>query len=50
MNTGNSVYLSKFDEIVKFLHDNATAGDLVITMGAGNVYQIGDMFLSGSGN
>lgn len=50
MNTGNSVYLSKFEDIAKFLHDNAAAGDLVITMGAGNVYKIGEMFLAASGN
>ncbi len=50
MNTGNSVYISKFEEIVEFLQNNATAGDLVITMGAGNVYRIGDMFLTSSGN
>ncbi|MGI6084304.1 MAG: UDP-N-acetylmuramate--L-alanine ligase [Acetivibrionales bacterium] len=50
MITGNSVYLSKFEDIAKFLHDNTTAGDLVITMGAGNVYKIGEMFLAHSGN
>lgn len=50
MNTGNSVYISKFKDIVEFLRDNATAGDLVITMGAGNVYQVGEMFLGGCGN
>lgn len=50
LNTGNSVYLSKFDDIVKFLHDNAAAGDLVITMGAGNVYRVGEMFLAGCDN
>ncbi len=50
LNTSNSVYLSKFDDIVKFLHDNAAAGDLVITMGAGNVYRVGEMFLAGCDN
>jgi len=50
LNTSNSVYLSRFDDIVKFLQENATAGDLVITMGAGDVYRVGEMFLSGSDN
>lgn len=50
LNTGNSVYLPKFDDIVKFLHENATAGDLVITMGAGNVYRVGELFLAGGDN
>ena len=34
-NTGNAVYVSSFDEIVRFLDENAQTGDLVITMGAG---------------
>ncbi|NLX63232.1 MAG: UDP-N-acetylmuramate--L-alanine ligase [Clostridiaceae bacterium] len=50
LNTSNSVYLSGFDEIVKFLQENASAGDLVITMGAGDVYRVGEMFLAGSDN
>ncbi len=50
LNTSNSVYIAKFEDIVEFLHDNAVSGDLVITMGAGNVYRIGEMFLAGSEN
>lgn len=46
MNTGNSIYISKFEDIVKFLNENATAGDLVITMGAGNIYRAGELFLA----
>lgn len=46
LNTGNAVYISDFNEIVKFLHENAVAGDLVLTMGAGNIYSVGDLFLS----
>ena len=50
LNTSNSVYLPKFDDIVKYLKKNAAAGDLVITMGAGDVYRIGEMLLAGSDN
>lgn len=46
LNTGNAVYISDFEDIVKYLHENASAGDLVLTMGAGNVYKVADMFLS----
>jgi UDP-N-acetylmuramate--alanine ligase len=46
LNTGNAVYISDFKDIVKYLHENAAAGDLILTMGAGNVCQVADMFLS----
>lgn len=46
LNTGNAVYISDFGDIVKYLHENASAGDLVLTMGAGNVCKVADMFLS----
>ncbi|HHW22858.1 MAG TPA: UDP-N-acetylmuramate--L-alanine ligase [Clostridiaceae bacterium] len=46
LNTGNAVYISDFNDIVKYLHENTAAGDLILTMGAGNVYQVADMFLS----
>ena len=45
-NTGNAVYISDFSDIVKYLHENAAPGDLVITMGAGDVFKVADMFLS----
>lgn len=35
-------YFSSFDEIKKFLLKNCFNGDLLITMGAGNVYKIGE--------
>ncbi len=35
-------YIPDFKEIEKFLLENCTKGDLVITMGAGEAYKIGD--------
>lgn len=35
-------YYPTFDEIQKFLLENCTKGDMLITMGAGDVYKIGD--------
>ena len=49
-NTGNAVYVSSFDEIVRFLDENAQTGDLVITMGAGDVYRVGELYLSFAGS
>jgi len=41
------LYLKDFDSIVEYLNKNAKAGDLVLTVGAGNIYEVGEMFLKG---
>jgi UDP-N-acetylmuramate--alanine ligase len=41
----NCEYFSSFDEIEEFLKENCMNGDLLITMGAGNVYTIGENLL-----
>ena len=38
-------YFPSFNEIEKFLLQNCTKGDLLITMGAGDVVKIGDELL-----
>ena len=38
-------YFPSFEEIEKFLLENCTAGDLLITMGAGDIGNIGDHLL-----
>lgn len=40
-----AVYIDSFKKCVEYLKQNAKQGDLIITMGAGDVYKIGDMFL-----
>lgn len=42
----NAVYLDSFKKIKKYLLENTRAGDLVITIGAGDVWRIGEEFLS----
>ena len=43
---GKEVYYFKdFDEIANFVSNNAEAGDLVITMGAGDIYKVADIML-----
>lgn len=42
---GNCTYFPSFDEIENFLLENCTAGDLLITMGAGDVHKIGENLL-----
>lgn len=39
-------YFETFDEILKFLQKKCMHGDLLITMGAGNVVEIGESFLN----
>ncbi len=38
-------YFPTFDEIETFLLEHCTAGDLLITMGAGDVFHIGERLL-----
>ena len=38
-------YFPTFDEIENYLLENCQPGDLLITMGAGDVYQIGEKLL-----
>ena len=41
----NAYYFPSFEEIEKFLRENCLHDDLLITMGAGDVYKIGDDLL-----
>lgn len=41
----NAIYISSFDSIVSHLEQSASSGDMIITMGAGNVDVIADMFI-----
>ena len=38
-------YFSNFDEIANFVINNTQSGDLVITMGAGDIYKVAEMIL-----
>lgn len=40
-----AVYFDSFEKIVHYVRQNAEAGDFVLTMGAGDVYKIGEMLL-----
>ena len=42
----NAVYKKTFNEAADFIKAQAKRGDIVITMGAGDVYKIGDILLS----
>lgn len=41
-------YISGFDNILKYFEENAESGDIIVTMGAGDIFKVGEMFLSGN--
>jgi len=41
----DAMYLPSFEKIAAYLKQNVSPGDLVITMGAGDVYKIGEMLI-----
>lgn len=38
-------YIDNFGDIAKYLKENTSKGDMVITMGAGDIYKVGDLLL-----
>ncbi len=38
--SGNAVYIKEFQDVAAYFLENASSGDMVITMGAGDVYKI----------
>ncbi|KDR94248.1 UDP-N-acetylmuramate--L-alanine ligase [Peptoclostridium litorale DSM 5388] len=44
-NGGNAVYMKSFEDIASHITQNAAPDDMVITMGAGDVYKINDIIL-----
>lgn len=43
---GNVLHINNFDEACKFLQANLSPGDMLITMGAGDVYFVGEAVVS----
>lgn len=44
-NGGKAVYLNSFEKIIEFLNENANRDDIIITMGAGDVFKIGESMI-----
>ena len=42
LNGGNAIYLKTFDQIAEHLKSTVRDGDLMVTMGAGNVWELAD--------
>lgn len=45
-NGGHAIYISSFSDIEDYVKSHAKAGDMVITIGAGSVYKIGEEILN----
>jgi len=43
----NAQYIPSFDEIVSFVKSTSNPGDMLITMGAGDIYLVGDKLING---
>lgn len=41
----DAIYIDDFDKIADYLYQNTESGDIVITMGAGDIYKVGDKLL-----
>ncbi len=39
------MYIDNFDDMAEYVRSHAKKGDMVITMGAGDIYKVGDMLL-----
>ncbi len=44
-NGKQTLYIKGLENIVEYLDKNARSGDLIITMGAGDIYRVGELFL-----
>lgn len=44
--SNNATYISNFDDISKYLHEHAKPGDIIFTVGAGNIFEVGERLLS----
>ncbi len=42
LNGGHAIYLKTFDDILEHLKSQLQAGDLLVTMGAGNIWEVAD--------
>lgn len=48
--TSNAIYIGSFEEVESYLLNNVRKGDTILTMGAGNVYLIGESLLEHDNN
>jgi UDP-N-acetylmuramate--alanine ligase len=44
-NKSDAIFIDSFSDICDYLQENVTAGDLVITMGAGNIWKVADEYI-----
>lgn len=42
-NKTNAIYIEDFDDIAKYIKENSKAGDIVVTIGAGNITKISEL-------
>ena len=45
--SNNAIYIKDFSDIESYLKDNLKSGDILLTIGAGNVYKVGEELIEG---
>ena len=43
----DAAYIGNFEEVVKWLSENLKGEEVVITLGTGDIYRVGEGYLSG---
>ena len=47
-NGKDAIYIGPFDDIVSYIQKNTAPGEMVITVGAGNIYEVGEKLVKSS--
>jgi len=42
-NGGNAIYIPEFEDIIQYLHQNMQSGDIILTVGAGDITHLSDL-------
>ncbi len=44
-NNTEALFIDGFDRICEYLKENVNAGDLIVTMGAGDIWKVADEYI-----
>lgn len=44
-NHDSAIYIGEQDDILDYIKDKSRPGDVILTMGAGDIYRVGERFL-----
>ena len=44
----DTIYINSFEKVINYLREHARSNDIILTMGAGNIYEVGNMLMKKS--